>query len=68
MSVNTGAGDTFDAAVIFALSNGLDIESSVRFGCQIAGGKLGQHGFRHVDQIAKDLPEFKEIQEKLISP
>ena len=58
-----GAGDTFDGAVIFALSSGLDIESSVRFGCKIAGGKLGQHGFKHVDLIAKDLPEFHEIQQ-----
>jgi ketohexokinase len=66
-----GAGDTFDASVIHALSQGLDIRSSIRFGCKVAGGKLSVHGFTHVGQIAQGLPEFQQIeqiQEKSTSP
>ncbi|XP_067890147.1 ketohexokinase isoform X1 [Heterodontus francisci] len=40
-----GAGDTFNAAVLFALSNGKSIQESLTFGCQIAGRKCGIQGY-----------------------
>nr|XP_033795554.1 ketohexokinase isoform X4 [Geotrypetes seraphini] len=40
-----GAGDTFNASVIFALSTGKTIKEALTFGCQIAGRKCGVHGF-----------------------
>ena len=40
-----GAGDTFIAATIASLSRGKDFRSSVDFGCQVAGAKVGINGF-----------------------
>ncbi|NXC22336.1 KHK Ketohexokinase, partial [Corythaeola cristata] len=40
-----GAGDTFNAAVIFALSAGKSLQDALTFGCQIAGRKCGILGF-----------------------
>ncbi|XP_049674368.1 ketohexokinase isoform X2 [Accipiter gentilis] len=40
-----GAGDTFNAAVIFALSAGRSLQDALTFGCQIAGRKCGIQGF-----------------------
>lgn len=40
-----GAGDTFNAAVIRALSQGKDLQESIEFGCFIAGKKCGFQGF-----------------------
>ncbi|XP_040454833.1 ketohexokinase isoform X5 [Falco naumanni] len=40
-----GAGDTFNAAVIFALSAGRTLQDALTFGCQIAGRKCGIQGF-----------------------
>ncbi|XP_009997789.1 PREDICTED: ketohexokinase [Chaetura pelagica] len=40
-----GAGDTFNAAVIFALSEGKSLQDALTFGCQIAGRKCGIQGF-----------------------
>ncbi|XP_045116117.1 ketohexokinase-like isoform X1 [Portunus trituberculatus] len=40
-----GAGDTFNAATIFALAHGSSLEDSIRFGCRIAGAKVGVIGW-----------------------
>ncbi|NXK15029.1 KHK Ketohexokinase, partial [Herpetotheres cachinnans] len=40
-----GAGDTFNAAIIFALSAGRTLQDALTFGCQIAGRKCGIQGF-----------------------
>ncbi|XP_015140518.1 ketohexokinase [Gallus gallus] len=40
-----GAGDTFNAAVIFALSGGQSLRDALTFGCRIAGKKCGIHGY-----------------------
>ncbi|NXJ72916.1 KHK Ketohexokinase, partial [Rostratula benghalensis] len=40
-----GAGDTFNAAVIFALSEGKSLQDALTFGCRIAGKKCGIQGF-----------------------
>ena len=40
----TGAGDTFNAAVIASLAAGNSIEVALQNGCAIAGKKVGQVG------------------------
>ncbi|XP_057200314.1 ketohexokinase isoform X2 [Triplophysa rosa] len=40
-----GAGDTFNASVIYTLANGGSLQSALTFGCQIAGKKCGVHGY-----------------------
>ncbi|XP_006995602.1 ketohexokinase isoform X2 [Peromyscus maniculatus bairdii] len=40
-----GAGDTFNASVIFSLSKGNSMQEALRFGCQVAGRKCGLQGF-----------------------
>uniref|UniRef100_A0A671S194 Ketohexokinase n=1 Tax=Sinocyclocheilus anshuiensis TaxID=1608454 RepID=A0A671S194_9TELE len=40
-----GAGDTFNASVIYSLSNGSSLQDALTFGCQIAGKKCGVHGY-----------------------
>jgi ketohexokinase len=40
-----GAGDTFNASVIFSLSQGNSMQEALRFGCQVAGKKCGLQGF-----------------------
>ncbi|NXS57425.1 KHK Ketohexokinase, partial [Brachypteracias leptosomus] len=40
-----GAGDTFNAAVIFSLSAGKSLQDALTFGCRIAGRKCGIQGF-----------------------
>ncbi|XP_005400512.1 PREDICTED: ketohexokinase isoform X5 [Chinchilla lanigera] len=40
-----GAGDTFNASVIFSLSRGNSMQEALRFGCQVAGKKCGLQGF-----------------------
>ncbi|XP_069461617.1 ketohexokinase isoform X1 [Ambystoma mexicanum] len=40
-----GAGDTFNASVIFALSTGKSVQEALTFGCQIAGKKCGLQGY-----------------------
>lgn len=40
-----GAGDTFNAGLIHALSNGLSLENAVNFGCKLAGSKCGMLGY-----------------------
>ncbi|KAM8917381.1 ketohexokinase isoform 3-T6 [Spinachia spinachia] len=46
-----GAGDTFNSAVIYTLSNGGSLQDALTFGCRVAGGKCGFHGY---DGIEKD--------------
>ncbi|XP_022597847.1 ketohexokinase isoform X2 [Seriola dumerili] len=45
-----GAGDTFNAAVIYTLSNGGSLQDALTFGCKVAGRKCGFHGY---DDIGK---------------
>ncbi|KAM7079073.1 ketohexokinase isoform 2-T2 [Molossus nigricans] len=40
-----GAGDTFNASVIFSLSQGKSMQEALKFGCQVAGKKCGLQGF-----------------------
>ncbi|XP_061481938.1 ketohexokinase isoform X2 [Rhineura floridana] len=40
-----GAGDTFNAAVILALSRGRPLPEALTCGCQVAGRKCGVHGY-----------------------
>ncbi|XP_060042704.1 ketohexokinase isoform X7 [Erinaceus europaeus] len=40
-----GAGDTFNASVIFSLSQGKSMQEALSFGCQVAGRKCGLQGF-----------------------
>ncbi|KAM8954276.1 ketohexokinase isoform 2-T2 [Pelodytes ibericus] len=40
-----GAGDTFNASVIYALSKGQSMQEALTFGCQVAGKKCGIHGY-----------------------
>uniref|UniRef100_UPI0037E99224 ketohexokinase n=1 Tax=Semicossyphus pulcher TaxID=241346 RepID=UPI0037E99224 len=44
-----GAGDTFNSAVIYTLSNGGSLQDALTFGCRVAGAKCGFHGY---DDIA----------------
>ncbi|XP_058488760.1 ketohexokinase isoform X2 [Solea solea] len=45
-----GAGDTFNAAVIFTLSKGGRLQDALTFGCRVAGRKCGFHGFDNISQ------------------
>ncbi|XP_045931846.1 ketohexokinase isoform X2 [Micropterus dolomieu] len=40
-----GAGDTFNSAVIYTLSNGGSLQDALTFGCRVAGKKCGFHGY-----------------------
>ncbi|XP_029283819.1 ketohexokinase, partial [Cottoperca gobio] len=40
-----GAGDTFNSAVIYTLSNGRSLQDALTFGCTVAGRKCGFHGY-----------------------
>ncbi|CAG5929660.1 unnamed protein product [Menidia menidia] len=50
-----GAGDTFNAGVIYTLSNGGSLQDALIFGCKVAGAKCGFHGY---DGINKDLGDM----------
>lgn len=39
-----GAGDTFNAAAIFALNSGKSLQDTVTFACKVAGAKCGMMG------------------------
>uniref|UniRef100_A0A8C8SGE8 Ketohexokinase n=1 Tax=Pelusios castaneus TaxID=367368 RepID=A0A8C8SGE8_9SAUR len=43
-----GAGDTFNAAVILALSRGQTLQEALTFGCQVAGRKCGVPGYEGI--------------------
>ncbi|XP_040058559.2 ketohexokinase isoform X1 [Gasterosteus aculeatus] len=40
-----GAGDTFNSAVIYTLSNGGSLQDALTFGCRVAGRKCGFQGY-----------------------
>ena len=40
-----GAGDTFNAAVMFALWSGRSVCDALHFGCAVAGRKVAQESF-----------------------
>lgn len=43
-----GAGDTFIAGILSSLIKGLPLQDAIIFGCQIAGKKCGQFGFKNL--------------------
>ncbi|KAM4588618.1 ketohexokinase [Odontesthes bonariensis] len=46
-----GAGDTFNAGVIYTLSNGGSLQDALTFGCQVAGAKCGFHGYDGISRL-----------------
>ncbi|KAL6112330.1 khk [Pungitius sinensis] len=52
-----GAGDTFNSAVIYTLSNGGSLQDALTFGCRVAGRKCGFHGY---DDIGKYFGNSKQ--------
>ena len=50
-----GAGDTFIASTIAALSRGKTLERAIMFGCQVAGAKVGIQGFKGLHRFADSL-------------
>ncbi|CAH1775311.1 unnamed protein product [Owenia fusiformis] len=46
-----GAGDTFNAATISALSKGHSLKDSITYGCKIAGAKCGIEGFDKLSDV-----------------
>ncbi len=40
-----GAGDTFNAGLIHAMASGQPLQDALSHACQLAGKKVGQHGF-----------------------
>ncbi|XP_053290302.1 ketohexokinase isoform X2 [Pleuronectes platessa] len=54
-----GAGDTFNAAVIFTLSRGGSVQDALTFGCRVAGRKCGFHGYDGICEHFKDDENFK---------
>nr|XP_046241124.1 ketohexokinase isoform X2 [Scatophagus argus] len=49
-----GAGDTFNAAVIYTLSNGGSLQDALTFGCKVAGSKCGFHGYDGIGEMFKE--------------
>ncbi|XP_034442571.1 ketohexokinase isoform X2 [Hippoglossus hippoglossus] len=56
-----GAGDTFNAAVIFTLSNGGSLQDALTFGCRVAGRKCGFHGYDGIGEHFKDEENLKAL-------
>lgn len=48
-----GAGDTFNAASILALSEGKTVHEAISFACKVAGAKCGAMGFQHLKGMQK---------------
>ncbi|CAG5136660.1 unnamed protein product [Candidula unifasciata] len=48
-----GAGDTFVAATIFALSRGQGLLKAITFGCAVAGAKCGMQGFKGLSNVTR---------------
>ena len=47
-----GAGDTFNAAVIYSLCrHGNDLSKAIDFGCRVAGAKCGMYGYDGIAQL-----------------
>ncbi|KAJ4918345.1 hypothetical protein JOQ06_005131 [Pogonophryne albipinna] len=47
-----GAGDTFNSAVIYTLSNGGSLQDALTFGCRVAGRKCGFHGYDGIAEMS----------------
>lgn len=45
-----GAGDTFNAGLIHALLEGRSLETALTVACELAGRKVGQTGFAHLNR------------------
>ncbi|XP_060926357.1 ketohexokinase isoform X2 [Limanda limanda] len=56
-----GAGDTFNAAVIFTLSRGRSLQDALTFGCRVAGRKCGFHGYDELAEHFKDDENLKAL-------
>ncbi|KAL7641722.1 UNVERIFIED_CONTAM: hypothetical protein RMT77_007595 [Armadillidium vulgare] len=56
-----GAGDTFIASTILALSMGLSVEKSITFGCKVAGFKIGLRGWEEFRQKIGELECLKVL-------
>ncbi|XP_063329325.1 ketohexokinase isoform X2 [Pelmatolapia mariae] len=50
-----GAGDTFNAAVIYTLSKGGSLQDALTFGCRVAGRKCGFHGYDDISKVFDDM-------------
>ncbi|XP_005465400.1 ketohexokinase isoform X2 [Oreochromis niloticus] len=50
-----GAGDTFNAAVIYTLSKGGSLQDALTFGCRVAGRKCGFHGYDSISKVFDDM-------------
>nr|XP_004558986.1 ketohexokinase isoform X5 [Maylandia zebra] len=50
-----GAGDTFNAAVIYTLSKGGSLQDALTFGCRVAGRKCGFHGYDSISKVFNDM-------------
>ncbi|CAG2056565.1 unnamed protein product [Timema podura] len=50
-----GAGDTFLATTVFALSLGKSVADSITLGCQIAGAKVGAFGYQGLDKVYQQI-------------
>ncbi|KAK7084882.1 hypothetical protein SK128_000024 [Halocaridina rubra] len=50
-----GAGDTFIAATIYSLFEGKSLQESIRFGCKIAGAKVGVRGWEPLRDIITNI-------------
>ncbi|KAF7207466.1 ketohexokinase isoform X3 [Nothobranchius furzeri] len=46
-----GAGDTFNAGVLYSLSNGGSLQDALTLGCRVAGRKCGFHGYDGISQM-----------------
>lgn len=49
-----GAGDTFCAAIIYALTKGKSLSDAVSYGNKIAGAKIGFYGYDKIKDIYKN--------------
>lgn len=49
-----GAGDTFNAGLIHALLEGRSIAAALQVACELAGRKVGQTGFAHLNRTESE--------------
>ncbi|XP_064652079.1 ketohexokinase-like isoform X2 [Lineus longissimus] len=50
-----GAGDTFNASTILALSRGYSLQEALDFGCFVAGAKCGMMGFDGIKELKHNI-------------
>ncbi|XP_071080065.1 ketohexokinase-like [Haliotis cracherodii] len=53
-----GAGDTFIAGTLHALTKGLSLQSAITVGCQVSGFKCGMRGFRGLEHFKSNLNSY----------